>query len=101
VAIDADAYLPNMATEEFLPSLSRAAPERSAAAQSVAPQARVKDTRAALIARFSAGTFIYPGARFALTEAELDGGRNPASIIERPEDDEGEGDVLANDGLCG
>ncbi len=97
IAIDADAYLPNMATEDFLPSLSRAALEQSAAAQSIAPQARVKDTRAALIARFSEGTFIYPGARFALTEAELEARRNPASIIDGPGDDDEDGEGEADD----
>ena len=80
-AIDADAYLPNMATEAFLPALSRAALEQSAATHSVAAQARVKDTRAALIARFADGTFVYPGARFAPTAAELEARRNPASIF--------------------
>jgi hypothetical protein len=66
-AIDADAFL---ATEEFLPALSRAALEQCASANSVAPQARVKDTRAALIARIGDGTFVYPGARFEPTEEE-------------------------------
>ena len=80
-AIDADAYLPNMATEEFLPALSRAALERSAAEHGVAKGARVKDTRAALLAHFAEGTFIYPSARFAPSDAELEARRNPASLI--------------------
>ncbi len=96
-AIDADTYLPNMATEEFLPSLSRAALEQSAAAQSIAPEARVKDTRAALIARFAEGTFVYPGARFAPTEAELEARRNPASIIDGPDEDDGDGEGETDD----
>ena len=91
-AIDADVFLPNMATEEFLPSLSRAALEQAAVAQSIAPQARVKDTRAALVARFSDGTFVYPGARFAPTEAELEARRNPASLIAGPREDEADGE---------
>lgn len=80
-AIGADTYLPNMATEEFLPALSRAALEQCAEASEVAKQVRVKDTRAALVARFSDGTFIYPAARFAPTEAELKARRNPASMV--------------------
>jgi ParB family chromosome partitioning protein len=96
-AIDADAYLPNMASEEFLPSLSRAALEKCAVAASVAPEARVKDTRAALIARFSKETFIYPGARFAPTDAELEARRNPAGIIDGSEDDEEMGEGGFND----
>ena len=98
-AIDADAYLPNMASEAFLPSLSRAALEKCAAAASVAPQARVKDTRAALIARFSTGTFIYPGARFAPTDAELEARRNPAAIIDGSEGDEEIGEAGELDDL--
>jgi hypothetical protein len=77
-AIDADAFLPNMATEEFLPALSRAALERCASTRSVAPQARVKDTRAALIARIGDGTFVYPGARFEPTEEEQEAQRERA-----------------------
>jgi ParB family chromosome partitioning protein len=53
-AIDADAFLPNMATEAFLPAPYRAALEQCAAATAVATQVRVKDTRAALIANFAA-----------------------------------------------
>jgi ParB family transcriptional regulator, chromosome partitioning protein len=99
-AIDADAYLPNMATEAFLPALSRAALEQSAATHSVAPQARVKDTRAALIARFAGETFVYPGARFAPTTAELEARRNPASIFGEGDAAEDSGDV-AIDGAPG
>ena len=80
-AIGADTYLPNMATEEFLPALSRAALEQCAEASDVAKQVRVKDTRAAMVARFSEGTFVYPAARFAPTEAELEARRNPASMF--------------------
>ena len=80
-AIGADTFLPNMATEEFLPALSRAALERCAEASDVAKAVRVKDTRAALVARFSEGTFIYPAARFAPTEAEPEARRNPASMF--------------------
>ena len=80
-AIGADTFLPNMATEEFLPALSRAALEQCAEASDVARAVRVKDTRAALVARFSEGTFIYPAARFAPTEAELEVRRNPASMF--------------------
>ena len=59
-AIDAVAYLPNMATEEFLACLSRAALERSAATEGVRVEVRVKDTRARMVERFKDGTWIYP-----------------------------------------
>jgi ParB family chromosome partitioning protein len=94
-AIDADAYLPNMATEAFLPALSRPVLERCASASSVAPQARVKDTRAALIARVGDGTFVYPGARFAPTEEEKEAQRERARSLACDDEDEeglGEGD---------
>jgi len=80
-AIDADAFLPNMATETFLPSLSRAALEQCASAHAIAIQPRVKDTRAAMMAHFASGTFIYPAARFAPTEVELEARRDPASMF--------------------
>ena len=102
-AIGADTYLPNMATEEFLPALSRAALEQCAEASDVAKQVRVKDTRAAMVARFSEGTFVYPAARFAPTEAELEARRNPASMFggssvgDDPETDDGEAMLDGND----
>ena len=70
-AVDADVLLPNMATEEFLSCLSKAALGAAAAGSDVATAARVKDTRAALVGRFKEATWIYPGARFAPTETEL------------------------------
>jgi ParB family chromosome partitioning protein len=72
-AIDAAAYLPNMATEEFLACLSRAALERSAATEDVRVEVRVKDTRARMVERFKEGTWIYPSSRFtASAEAIVD-----------------------------
>ena len=102
-AIDADAFLPNMATEAFLPALSRAALEQCAAATDVAAQARVKDTRAALIAKFAEGTFIYPGARFALTPAEVEASVVNTSFGDGGDDgdlgdEENEGTGRAEDG---
>ena len=118
-AIDADAFLPNMATGAFLPSLSRAALEASASAHAVAVHPRVKDTRAAMLARFANSTFVYPGARFAPTEAELEAKRNPVSVSGSAEageqngavgwdaieadgpDDERHGNVVVADGTEG
>ncbi|VFU17520.1 ParB N-terminal domain-containing protein [Methylocella tundrae] len=68
--IGADQHLPNMATEEFLSCLSKAAVESAAASVSVLPQPRAKDTRAALIAQIGESAFIHPAAHFPLTEAE-------------------------------
>ena len=73
-AIGADRHLPHMATDEFLSCVSRQALERSAASESVAVGARVKDTRAALVKRFDGGVWHFPGALFALTPEEVSGG---------------------------
>ncbi len=70
-AIDAVAYLPNMATEEFLACLSRAALERSAAAEGVRVEVRVKDTRARLVERFKDGIWLYPDSRFTPSAKDL------------------------------
>ena len=51
-AIDAKLFLPNMATEEFLACLSKAAIENAAAAEGVKIGSRGKDTRANLIERY-------------------------------------------------
>jgi len=71
-AVAADDYLPSMATDEFLPCLSKGALERAARASNLAPGPRAKDMRAVIAERFKEETWVYPGARFALTPAELD-----------------------------
>lgn len=88
-AIGADAHLPNMATEEFLSSLSKAALEKAAALHSVLPRPRAKETRAALIDQLAGATFVLPAARFALSEEEI--ANQLARAAERAEEDEGEG----------
>lgn len=70
-AIGASLYLPNMATEEFLSCVSRAALEKAATAEGVCAEARVRDTRAALVERFKAGSWVFPGALFRVTPEEL------------------------------
>lgn len=91
-AIDADAFLPNMATEAFLSALSRPVLEQCAAAHAIAPGSRVKDTRAAMVSHFRDATFVYPGARFAPTEAELQARRNAARLFQ-----DGAGDGVDDD----
>jgi ParB family chromosome partitioning protein len=63
-------HLPSMATEEFLSCLSRQALERSATAEGVKAEVRVKDTRASLVKHCSGTTWHFPGALFPLTEEE-------------------------------
>lgn len=71
VAIDADAHLPNMGTEDFLACLSRSALEVACADTSVQPKPRVKDTRAALVDYFKEGRFVHPAALFRPDPAKL------------------------------
>lgn len=70
-AIGADAYLPNLGTEEFLSCLSRAALEASCKETPVLPRQRVKDTRAALVEHFKEGHFVHPSALFAPDATKL------------------------------
>jgi hypothetical protein len=86
-AIGADAHLPNMATDDFLSSLSKAAIEKAAAQHSVLPRPRAKETRAALMEQVSGGTFVLPAARFALSEEEI--ASELARATERSEEEEG------------
>ena len=68
--LGAATHLPTMATEEFLSCLSRQALERSAAAEGVKVEVRVKDTRASLVKHCAGKTWHFPGALFPLTDVE-------------------------------
>jgi ParB family transcriptional regulator, chromosome partitioning protein len=70
-AIDANLFLPNMATEEFLTCLSKAAIEKAAAAEGVKIGSRGKDTRANLIAHFKDSTYVHPSALFSPSTEEI------------------------------
>ena len=70
-AIGADAHLGNMATEDFLSCLSKAAIERVGSSLNVQPRQRVKDTRAAVITEAAGSTYVHPAALFALSQAEI------------------------------
>lgn len=95
-AIGADEFLPNMATEEFLSCLSRAALETSLQGTSVLPRQRVKDTRAALVAHFADGRFVHPVAGFApKPDAVAEWTDDNAAIAD--EDDSAIDDVDADD----
>ena len=109
-AIDAGAYLPNMATEEFLSCLSRGALERSAAAEGVRVEVRVKDTRARMVERFKDGVWLFPAGTFtpsaeAIADLAGDTTEEPeaAGADEIGSDDldgdafEGDGETLSED----
>jgi ParB/RepB/Spo0J family partition protein len=70
-AIGASVLLPNMATETFLPCLSRSVLETIARAEGVNLAPRVVHTRERLVKRFQDGAYVYPGALFRLTPEEL------------------------------
>jgi ParB family chromosome partitioning protein len=86
VAIGADTYLPNMATQEFLSCLSKAAMETTASANGVAPRNTGKETRAALIAQVGIGVFRHPAALFSPTAAELDTQRSSTDFSTADDD---------------
>lgn len=70
-AIGADAYLPNMGSEEFLLCLSRQALEASCAEASIQPRPKVRESRAALVEHFQSERFVHMSARFAPPAEEL------------------------------
>ena len=70
IAVDADAYLPTTATEEFLGNLSKAAIERTATATSVLPRNTGKATRAAIVEHLKGRTFLHPLVRFDFSDEE-------------------------------
>jgi ParB family chromosome partitioning protein len=97
--ISASAFLPTMATDEFLSCLSRQALERSAGAEGVRVEVRVKDTRARMVERFKGATYHYPGALFVLTAEELDASKTDRGQYVRGHTDTDDGD--AADGIAG
>ena len=70
-AIGADAFLPNMGTEDFLLCLSRQSLETTAKEANVQPRARVRETRAALVDHFGKAHLVHPAALFAPDAEEL------------------------------
>jgi len=88
-AIAADAHLPNMATEEFLPCLSKAALERAAASIGVVPGQRVKDTLAAIIKHTANSTFVLPAAHFTPDQHEFAAHQAPGASYDGDEGDDG------------
>ena len=90
-AVNADRHLGGFATEEFLSCLSKAEIEAVASANGILPKPTGKATRAAVIAQFKDGDYVYPGAKFGLTADEIAahaGAGNPRSY--RYDDDEPE-----------
>ncbi len=97
VAVGADLRLPNMATEAFLPSMSRTALDACAAESRIPARPKLKDTRAAMIVKFQDGTFVYEGARFGLTDAELRAHVELLAELEEDENGDGGGSTSPDD----
>ena len=71
-AIGADNFLPNLATSDFLATLSRSVIEKAAAENGIAPKPRLRETRDGLIQKFAKeGRFFHPIASFAPDGDEL------------------------------
>jgi len=79
-AIGADDYLPNFATEEFLPCLSRSQVEQAATEAGLPVRPKLQDTRAALLSQFNDKRFVPPRARFAPSESDVEQLSAPGSI---------------------
>ncbi|MBW6425438.1 hypothetical protein KX729_28875 [Rhizobium sp. XQZ8] len=69
--IGADQFLVNTATDEFLSCLSRNALETAAGEAGVETGAKVKETRAALVAHFAESRSVHPAALIAPDEREV------------------------------
>ena len=70
-AIGADAFLPNMGSEDFLLCLSRQALEEAAKSANVSPRQKVRETRTALVEHFRQGHFVHVSALFAPDAGEI------------------------------
>ncbi|TIQ41826.1 MAG: plasmid partitioning protein [Mesorhizobium sp.] len=90
--IGADAYLPNMAAEDFLSCLSRPGLEASCNGTSILPRPRVKDTRAALIEHFKEERFVHPSALFAPDELKLSHWLTSNTVAEDEDREDAAGD---------
>ena len=69
--VHAEVYLPNMATDDFLPKLSKDGITKVLQAEKLLPRNTGKEMRAALIEHVGTGSYVHPAALFELTPAEL------------------------------
>jgi ParB family chromosome partitioning protein len=98
-AIGASLNLPNMATEEFLSCLSKAAIGKAATAEGVRIELRAKDTRARVDVDAILEPFDQPGALFKLTQAEIDDAKETAARRYVPSSRTWDSDDDPTDGL--
>lgn len=89
-AIGANAFLPNMGTEDFLNCLSRSALEASCNDTPVHPRPRVRETRAELVKHFAETSFVHASAYFAPDQAALTSWLKDHHPVEDEVDEEAE-----------
>lgn len=99
-AIGADAFLPNMGSEEFLVCLSRQALEAAGKDANVSPRQKVRETRSTLVEHFKEGHFVHASALFAPAAGDVADLIKHGELVEEGDsaDDEAENPVVGNDG---
>ena len=95
-AIGADRFLPSMADDEFLRTLSKGGIENAIRALGLAPRDTGKEMRAALIEHVGQGRYVLPAAHFALQAAEL-GELQKRVAGDRAPEGNGQGDAEARE----
>lgn len=98
--IGADAFLPNMGTEDFLLCLSRQALEAACTEVSVQPRPKVRETRAALVEHFADARFVHPAARFAPDMDELTrwiASNGDEALVDETDDDQDAVDLTGDE----
>ena len=98
-AIGADAFIANMAEEEFLKTLSKGGIEAANRARGIQPRNTGKEMRAALIQHVGQGSYVLPAACFGLTTTELEQlqertADDAPGSAELPDAEEADGDGL-------
>ncbi len=89
VEIGADAFLPNMGTDDFLSCLSRPALEAACKGTPVLPRKTVRETRAELVKHFATNSLVHPAALF-VPDAEKLGEWLSTNTVAEEDDERGE-----------
>ena len=97
-AIGADAFLPSMAEDDFLKTLSKGGIEKAIRELGLAPRNTGKEMRAALIEHVGQGRYVLPAAHFALRADELSE-LHDRTEADRSPDPIGEADESVDEGV--
>ncbi len=93
-SVHAEVYLPNMATDDFLPKLSKDGITKVLQAERLQPRNTGKEMRAALLEHVGNGSYVHSAALFELTPAELAEHARRAAGDQGPEDNDEGADAL-------